>query len=436
MNKMTSDQSLLITNVRLRESNDLHFIAIEKAKIATIAPMQGATLPTYERSIDGEGGLVLPPFIDSHLHYDSSLTAGEPRWNSSGTLMEAIACNGERQAAATREEFTKRTLQAVKWQAIQGVQYARIHADVSDPELKSLKALLEIREDLKHYIDIQIVAFPQMGIMRKPRYLELMEEALQLGVDGVGGAPHLELTREHGVASIKMIFDLAEQYDKFIDVHCDETDDEHSRFVEVMAAEAIQRGMGARTSASHVTALHSYNNAYAAKVINLIRDSGMSVVSNPVSNLVLQGRFDSFPVRRGVTRVKPLLEAGVNVSLGHDNLVDAFYSLGTGGILPVLHMGLHACHMLGYDDLQHALDLITVNAAKTLGLGNEMYGLAESSPANLIIMQAPNSYETIRTQLPVRFSVRHGQVLVDNPAQQAWVAGPDSADGESVSLLR
>lgn len=431
---MSEPTSLLITNIRLRNSDEPHDIVIENGRIAAVVPSGQA--PKCAQVIDGEGGLALPPFIDSHLHYDSSLTAGEPRWNISGNLLEAIACNNERQATASREDFNQRTLQAVRWQALQGVQFARIHADVSDPQLKSLQWLLALRETLEPCISLQIVAFPQMGIMAHRRQQELMEEALKLGADGVGGIPHMEMTREFGVASIGKIFDYAEKFDAFIDVHCDETDDEQSRFVEVMAAEAIQRQMGARTAASHVTALHSYNNSYAAKVIGLIRRSGMSVVSNPVSNMVLQGRFDTFPVRRGVTRIKPLLEAGVNVSLGHDNMVDAFYSLGTGGILPVLHMGLHACHMLGYQDLQQALDLITVNAAKTLGLSTDHYGLHPGAPANLLVMQAGNDYETLRTQSPVRYSIRAGKVLVDNPQSRAILHNATTGESEYISLWR
>lgn len=407
--------SLLIKNIRLRGEQDLSWIQTSDGKIKAIGKM-GDSPPEHNVTlIDGEGGIALPPFVDSHIHYDSAFTAGEPRWNMSGTLFEGIACNGERQKSATLEDYKTRALKTIKWQALNGVQFARVHADVSGPTMTSLESLLEVKESVKGLVDIQIIAFPQLGTEANKKQSEFLEEAIRLGADGVGGIPHFEMTREMGVASVERTFDLAEKYSKLIDIHCDETDDEHARFVEVVAAQAIQRDMGALTSASHVTAMHSYNNAYATKLMSLIAKAKMNIVSNPVSNMALQGRFDSYPVRRGVTRVKQLLEQGVNVSFGCDNVRDAFYPLGTASILQVLHMGLHACHMLGYEDISSALNIITTNAAKTLNLPEADYGVDIGKPANFIIMQAENDYECIRKQSPIRYSIRNGSILVDQP---------------------
>ncbi|QJD86661.1 cytosine deaminase [Cohnella herbarum] len=429
---------MIIVNAALRDQEGLYFIRLENRTISAIGKMGEAPRigEAGAEVLDAEGGLALPPFIDSHLHYDSALTAGEPNWNRSGTLFDAIELNGERQASATPEDYKRRAVQTIKWQAAQGIQHVRIHADVSGPKLTSLETMLELRDEMKAWMDIQVVAFPQMGLMGGARALELLEEAAKIGADGIGGIPHFEMTRELGVESVKATFDIAERYDRFIDIHCDETDDEHARFIEVVAAEAIFRGMGSRTTASHVTAMHSYNNAYAAKLFGVIKRSGICIVANPLSNISLQGRFDSFPVRRGITRVKPLLEAGVNVSFGHDNFLDAFYSLGTSGMLPVLHMGLHACHMLGYEDIRRSLDLITVNGAVTLGLGEDRYGLVAGRPANLIIMDAPDAFECVRTQAAVKWAVRGGKVLAATPPATTKIFDPATGDAETVDWFR
>jgi cytosine deaminase len=434
-----AERELTIVNVGLREREGLFFIRMKDGIITAIGRMEpnsaSAELEQGD-TWDGGGGLALPPFVDSHIHYDSALTAGEPRWNRSGTLFEAIECNGERQARATVEDYLERAIQTIKWQAAQGIQHVRVHSDVSGPKLTSLEAALELRERMKAWVDIQVVAFPQMGMTSSPRLMELMEEAAIMGADGIGGIPHFEMTRELGVESVKATFDIAQRYDRFVDIHCDETDDDHARFVEVVAAEAFFREMGSRTTASHVTAMHSYNNAYAAKLIGLLQRSGIHIVSNPLSNVSLQGRFDSFPIRRGITRIKPLLEAGVNVSLGHDNFLDAFYSLGTSGILSVLHMGLHLCHMLGYEDIQRSLDLITVNGAKTLGVGSESYGLDVGKPANLIVMDAPNTFECVRTQSSVLLSIRDGKKLAQTPPSKTTLIDPVTGEVALVDLKR
>jgi cytosine deaminase len=398
---------LLIKNVILRNKEDLYNILIKDSKIVKI---DKSITEDDEEIIDGKGGLALPPFIEPHVHLDSTLTAGEPRWNISGTLFEGIQCWSERKIMLSKEDVKKRAKKTLTWQIANGIQYVRTHVDITDPELTALKAMIELKEEMKDYITIQIVAFPQEGILSYPNGYELMEEALKLGADVVGAIPHFEFTREYGVNSIEIAFKLAKKYNKLIDVHCDEIDDEQSRFIEVVAALAYENNMGDKVTASHTTAMHSYNNAYAYKLFRLLKLSNINFVANPLVNIHLQGRFDTYPKRRGITRVKELLEAGLNVCFGHDDIFDPWYPLGTGNMLQVLHMGLHICQMMGYSDINESIDLITRNSARTLNIQEE-YGIEEGKRANLIILPAENGYDTIRRQTPILYSIRDGKVL-------------------------
>jgi cytosine deaminase len=293
----------------------------------------------------------------------------------------------------------------------------RTHVDVTDPTLAALKAIVEVRDEVRPLLDLQIVAFPQEGIESFAKGRALMEQAIALGADVVGGIPHFENTRDQGVSSIKFLMDLAERTGCLVDVHCDETDDPHSRFLEVLAEEARVRGMGERVTASHTTAMGSYDNAYCSKLFRLLKQSKINFISCPTESIHLQGRFDSFPKRRGLTRVAELDRAGMNVCLAQDSIVDPWYPLGNGNILRILEAGLHICHMLGYDDLQRCLDFITDHSAKTLNLG-ERYGLAVGRPANLLILSAPDDYEMLRSQGHALVSIRAGKVLMQRtPAQ-------------------
>jgi cytosine deaminase len=398
---------LLIKNVILRNKEGLYDILIKNSKIVKI---DKSITKDDEEIIDGKGGLALPPFIEPHVHLDSTLTAGEPRWNISGTLFEGIQCWSERKPMLSKEDVKKRAKKTLTWQIANGIQYVRTHVDITDPELTALKAMIELREEMKDYITIQIVAFPQEGILSYPNSYELMDEALKLGADVVGAIPHFEFTREYGVSSIEIAYELAKKYNKLIDVHCDEIDDEQSRFIEVVAALAYENNMGDKVTASHTTAMHSYNNAYAYKLFRLLKLSNINFVANPLVNIHLQGRFDTYPKRRGITRVKELLEAGLNVCFGHDDIFDPWYPLGTGNMLQVLHMGLHICQMMGYDDINESIDLITSNSARTLNIQEE-YGIEEGKRANLIILPAENGYDAIRRQTPILYSIRDGKVL-------------------------
>src|SRR5699024_2183857 len=319
---------MIIKNARLRDRENLWNISVKHGEISQIT--QQTVGVEDEEIIDVQGSLVIPPFIEPHIHLDTTLTAGEPAWNKSGTLFEGIQRWSERKELLTAEDVKMRAKKAMKWQAAQGIQHIRTHVDVTDPKLTALKALLEVKEEVAPWVNLQLVAFPQEGILSYPNGKELLEEALKMGADVVGGIPHFEFTREYGVASMKIAFDLAEKYDRLVDIHCDEMDDEQSRFVEVVANEAYQRGIGKWVTASHTTAMGSYNDAYTSKLFRLLKMSDINFISNPLVNIHLQGRFDTYPKRRGLTRVKEMREAGLNVCFGHDDIFDPWYPLGTG----------------------------------------------------------------------------------------------------------
>ncbi|WP_435955602.1 cytosine deaminase [Dryocola sp. BD626] len=407
-----------IQNVRLAGRPGFWQIAIADGRIKKISPM-GETQRESERVLDGRGGLAIAPFIEPHIHLDTTQTAGQPSWNQSGTLFEGIERWAERKALLNHEDVKQRAWQTLKWQIANGIQYVRTHVDVSDPSLTALKAMLEVRQEVAPWVELQIVAFPQEGILSYPNGEALLEEALRLGADVVGAIPHFEFTREYGVESLHKTFALAQKYGRRVDVHCDEIDDEQSRFVETVAALAHRDGIGDRVTASHTTAMHSYNGAYTSRLFRLLKLSGINFVANPLVNIHLQGRFDDYPKRRGVTRVKELLEAGINVCFGHDDVFDPWYPLGTANMLQVLHMGLHVCQMMGYQQIDEGLKLITENGARTFGV--QEYGIEEGKPANLIILPAESGFDAVRRQVPVRWSVREGRVIATTQLSQTWV---------------
>ena len=415
---MPQTRSLLLRQGRLVNNPDTVVdIAVQDGVIVGIGPsLQMAA----EVVLDLDGLLISPPLVESHIHLDSVLTAGQPRWNQTGTLFEGIEIWRERKQTLTIEDVKERAIAALKLQASQGVLYVRSHADVSEPTLTPLKALLEVREAVKAWITLQVVAFPQDGVYSAPGNAERLEEALKLGADAIGGIPHYELTREDGVKSIHYIFDLAEKYDRLIDIHCDEIDDDQSRFLEVVAAEALRRDMGNRVTASHTTAFGSYNDAYAFKLMVFLQRSHINFVSNPLINLTLQGRTDTYPKRRGLTRVKELWQNGLNVSLGHDCIQDPWYSLGTGNLLEVAAMAVHACQMTGLEELAACYAMITTNGSRTLNV-SDSYGVAVGKPANLITLDAQDAIEAICKRATVCHVIAKGQQLVSTtPPQTTW----------------
>jgi cytosine deaminase len=407
---------LILRGARL--GDEVVDVGVSDGRISRIAPgIEGEA----GREVGAGGRLLSAPFIESHVHLDTTLTAGQPLWNESGTLFEGIQIWSERKKSVTREDVIERATRLLRWQAGQGVLHVRTHVDVTDPEFTGLKAMLEVREKVRDWIDVQIVAFPQEGMLSFPGGAELVEEALRLGADAVGGIPHYEHTRELGVESVKETFRLAEKHDKLIDVHCDETDDPQSRFLEVMAAEAIRTGMGPRVTASHTTAFGSYDNAYAFKLMGFLAKSDINFVANPLVNITLQGRYDAYPKRRGITRVKELWQNGLNVSLGYDDIMDPWYPLGTGIMLQPAHMAVHACHMTGREEVMACFDMVTEKAARTLSL--EGYGVAEGNRADFVLVDAADRWEAIRRQATTTLVVKDGEVLAETSPAETRLMG-------------
>ncbi|USD35159.1 MULTISPECIES: cytosine deaminase [Vibrio] len=422
---------ILIKNAKLQDQEGLKQILIENGQFQQILDNDIAVNHSGD-ILDAEGGLAVAPFCEPHIHLDTTQTAGEPSWNISGTLFEGIERWAERKEMLSVEDVKARAKQTLKWQIANGVQHVRTHIDVSDPTLVALKAMVEVREEMKEWVEIQIVAFPQEGILSYPNGKELLEEAVRLGADVIGAIPHFEFTREYGVESLHYVFELARKYNRLIDVHCDEIDDEQSRFVETLAALAHKYEMGDKVTASHTTAMGSYNGAYASRLFRLLRMSGINFVANPLVNIHLQGRFDEYPKRRGVTRVKEMLNANINVCFGHDDVFDPWYPLGTANMLQVLHMGLHVCQVMGYDQINNSLDLISTNSARTLNI-QDRYGVEEGKPGNLLILPAENGFDAVRRQVPVRYSVRHGKVIAQT---QPAVTSIHLESEESITFRR
>ena len=414
---------MLVKNVHIHNRKGLWQILIEEGKISRIFS-QDEVFNYSGEILEGEEGIVYPPFVESHIHLDATQTAGQPNWNQSGTLFEGIERWAERKSLLSHEDVKSRAWKTLKWQIANGVQYVRTHVDVSDPTLTALKAMLEVKKEIASWVDLQIVAFPQEGILSYPNGEKLLDQAMEMGADVVGGIPHFEFTREYGVESMHIAFDIARKYNKQIDIHCDEIDDEQSRFVETVAALALKYDMGEKVTASHTTAMHSYNNAYASRLFRLLKMSKIHFVANPLVNIHLQGRFDTYPKRRGVTRVKEMLKNNINVCFGHDDVFDPWYPLGTANMLQVLHMGLHVCQLMGYGQINDGLKLVTENSAKALGLTD--YGIQEGNSANFIVLPAENGFDAVRRQVPTRYSIRHGKVISETQLAKTTIHLSDS----------
>lgn len=408
-----TEQLTAVVNARLPGRDGLYRLDISQGRFGEIT-QQAATVTPESGQLDAGANLVSPALVEPHIHLDAALTAGEPRWNQSGTLFEGIECWAERKAMLNREDVTHRAIETLKLFAAHGIQYVRTHVDVTDPELTALKAMLEVRAQTAGFINLQIVAFPQEGIWSFPNGRELMEEAIRLGADVVGGIPHFEFTRDYGAESVRWLMELAHKHDRLVDVHCDEIDDPESRFLEVLAAEALRLDYGTRVAASHTCAMGSYNDAYCSRLFRLLKKANLRFLSMPTESLHLQGRFDSYPKRRGITRVPELLDAGLKVAFGQDSIRDPWYPMGNGNLLRTLDVGLHACHMLGMSRINTALELITENGAAALNL--EEYGIAPGLPARCAVLQGQTPYEVLLGQRPVLASVRDGQVLVQRTA--------------------
>lgn len=405
-------KSVLFTNAQLKGQSTTTDIYVVDGKFEQIAPnLQGKV--QAEKVVDLGGKLVVPPYCDPHIHLDYVFTAFNPAAeNKTGSLFEGIQRWSETKGTLTVQEIKDRAKIAMKKEILTGVQHIRTHVDVTDPKLTALKAMLELRDEVKDTCDLQIIAFPQEGMYAYKGGDELVEEALRMGADLVGAIPHFEFTREDGVRSVQKAFELAVKYNKMVDIHCDETDDDQSRFIEVLAAEAYRHGMGERSTASHTCAMSSYNSAYAYKLFKLLGMSKVNFIACPTENIHLQGRFDNHPKRRGLTRVKELNDAGINVCFAQDSISDPWYPVGNGNLMNILDAGIHIAQMMSIPEIENALDLITINGARTLNI-LDRYGIEAGKPANFIVLNAKSGFEAVCERTNVALSVRHGEYLFE-----------------------
>ncbi|MGK9262064.1 amidohydrolase family protein [Sinorhizobium meliloti] len=416
---------LIIRNANLPDGRQGFDIGLAGGKIAAIEKSIAATAG---EEIDATGRLVSPPFCDPHFHMDATLSLGLPRMNVSGTLLEGIALWGELRPLLTKEALVERALRYCDLAVTQGLLYIRSHVDTSDPRLVTAEALLEVKEKVAPYIDLQLVAFPQDGYYRAPDGVSSLERALDMGIGIVGGIPHFERTMEDGARSVEALCRLAADRGLPVDMHCDETDDPLSRHIETLAAQTVRFGLKGRVAGSHLTSMHSMDNYYVSKLIPLMAEAEINVIPNPLINIMLQGRHDSYPKRRGMTRVRELMAAGLNVSFGHDCVMDPWYSMGSGDMLEVGHMAIHVAQMAGIDDKRKIFDALTVNSAKTMGL--EGYGLETGCKADLVVLQAADVTEALRLKPNRLFVIKAGKVI----AKTAPRVGELSLAGRPASI--
>jgi cytosine deaminase len=415
----------------VRLGDDLVDLAIEGGRFARIGTALDADA---SRTIDADGRLATPPLVDCHVHLDASLTAGRPRYNESGTLIEGIHVWGELKESLTADDVFTRAREIVRWSAAQGTLYIRAHADVSAKNEAPLRGLLRLRDELADLVTIQVTAFPQDGVYSDPKNDELLEAALRLGADCVGGIPHYEPTAELGHREVHRVFELARQYDRRIDVHCDETDDPGSRFLEVMADNAVRHGLSGRVTASHCTAMGSYEPYYSSKLRGFLRRAGINIVVNPYANSLIQGRLDPYPKRRGFAQLKELLAEGVNVSLGNDVIVDPWYLLGKADLVDAASLALHFTYMSGLEEIPQLLDCATWRGARTLGVEDD-YGIEAGKPADLVIFDAPTPLEVMRLKPVRRWVIRRGRVIAETTPPHTVLYGPDNR-AETVTFAR
>ena len=412
---MTLD--LIIRNANLPDGRVGQDIGISGGKIAAIQPALPASAM---REIDAAGHLVSPPFVDPHFHMDATLSLGLPRLNQSGTLLEGIALWGELKPLLTFEAVAERALRYCDLAAAQGLLAIRTHVDICDDRLLAVEALLHVKKQIAPYIDLQLVAFPQDGHFRSPNAAANLKRALDRGVDVVGGIPHFERTMADGAASVKALCEIAAERGLRVDMHCDETDDPLSRHIESLAYETQRLGLQGRVNGSHLTSMHSMDNYYVSKLLPLIAEAGVSAIANPLINIMLQGRHDAYPKRRGMTRVAELRAHGVTVAFGQDCAMDPWYSLGGGDMLDIAHMGLHVGQLASREAMAFCFDAVTVNAAKIMGLDG--YGLEVGCNGDLVVLQAKNAIEAVRLRATRLFVIKRGKVIAETPAKMTTLS--------------
>ncbi len=399
---------LLVTNAVLPDGRTGMSIAIQAGKITEVT--EGLQTPAHE-IVDAQGQLITPPFVDAHFHMDATLSYGLPRVNQSGTLLEGIALWGELKPLLTQEALVERAMRYCDWAVGKGLLAIRTHVDICDARLLAVDALLEVKKRVAPYIDLQLVAFPQDGLLRAPGALENLQRALDRGVDVVGGIPHFERTMQDGAQSVKMLCEIAAQRGLLVDMHCDESDDPLSRHVETLAYEAIRLGLHDRVVGSHLTSMHSMDNYYVSKLLPLMREAQLGVVANPLINITLQGRHDTYPKRRGMTRVPEQLAHGLTVAFGHDCVMDPWYSLGSGDMLEVASMGLHVSQMTSQNAMLQCFEAVTSHPAKLMHL--QGYGLQAGNHADFLLLQARNPVEAIRLRSARLKVFKRGKVIAE-----------------------
>jgi cytosine deaminase len=384
-------------------------IACKDGRIVEIAPQIPALAG---REVDASGRFVTAPFVDVHFHMDATLSlVGQPRRNETGTLLEGIALWSELKPQQTAERIKERALKLLSWSIARGTLAIRTHVDICDPALLAVQVLLEVRKEMQPYVDLQLVAFPQDGYLRDPKAVAQMQRALDLGVDVIGGIPHFERTMVEGAESVRLLCELAADRGLQVDMHCDESDDPLSRHIETLAAETARLNLHGRVTGSHLTSMHSMDNYYVTKLLPLMAEAELHAVCNPLVNMVLQGRQDSYPKRRGLTRVKEMLAQGINVCLGHDDVLDPWYPLGTHDMLEVAHMGIHALHMCGVAEMKELFSAVTLRPAEAMGLSD--YGIAQGKFADMVILQGQDPIEAIRLRGPRLAVIRRGEVIAE-----------------------
>lgn len=413
---------MLIKQVLIENATEPKDVRIVDGKFAEIA--DNLAPEAGEQVIDATNKLMIPPFVDPHVHLDSTMTAGDPEWNETGTLFDGIRIWSERKKTLSHEDVKQRAIQALKIQAAHGLQFVRSHVDITDPDLVALKALIEVREEVKPWMTLQLVAFPQEGILSFPGGKELMIKAAELGVDAIGAIPHFEFTREYSVESLHFVFEVAQKYNLLIDAHTDEIDDPASRGLETMATLALETGLKEKVTASHTTAMGSYNDAYVYKLMRLLKMSDINFVANPLINMYLGGRFDTYPKRRGLTRVKELDAEGINVAFGEDDIKDPWYPMGNGNMVDALHMGLHATQIMGYSEIMNSYRFITKNGARTMHV-QDSYGIEVGKPANFLIFNATNWFDALNERAEMLYSIHNGEVLVETKPAEATINLPE-----------
>jgi cytosine deaminase len=408
---------LVIRNANLPDGRIGQDIAITSGRIVDI----GACLPIQgQTEIDAQGNLVTPPFVDAHFHMDATLSYGLPRVNQSGTLLEGIALWGELKPTLTQDAIIERALKYCDWAVAKGLLAIRSHVDICDDRLLAVEALLQVKRQVAPYIDLQLVAFPQDGLLRSATAFDNLKRAIAMGVDVVGGIPHFERTMDAGAESVRLLCEFAAEKGLRVDMHCDESDDPMSRHIETLAYHSQRLGMQGRVTGSHLTSMHSMDNYYVSKLLPLIREAGVAAIANPLINITLQGRHDTYPKRRGMTRVPELMAAGIDVAFGQDCTMDPWYSLGSGDMLEVAHMGLHVAQMTGQQAMHACFTAVTSTPARILGLVD--YGLEVGCHADLVVLDATNPVEAIRLRAARLKVIRRGVVISESPAAQAKLA--------------